>query len=144
VKAARAVPTVGTLVVHTSVKVNAFVDGKAVGSTPLTARLSPGHHQLLLKNEKLGLSLARQLSIEAGHTHTEEWSPAKGTLTFRVIPYAEITLQHRSVGVTPLPPMSLWEGHYTLELVNPDNNRRVSREVDVQPGAETIVKADLR
>jgi serine/threonine-protein kinase len=143
-KPPRAASTVGILVVHSSVKLNAFVDGKAVGATPLLAKLSPGRHQLLLKNERFGLSQARQVSVEAGRTHTEEWNPAKGTLTFRVIPYAEISLQHRSVGVTPLPPMSLWEGHYTLELVNPDNNRHVSREVDVQPGAETVVKADLR
>jgi serine/threonine-protein kinase len=75
-----------------------------------------------------------------------EKSPAqaKGTVVFRVLPYAEVFRDGQSLGVTPLKPLELEPGRYSFKFVCADTKKSDAREVTVSSGAQSVVKVDLR
>lgn len=65
----------------------------------------------------------------------------KGTLDVRVFPFAEVFLGGERIGSTPVPPIRVVAGHYTLKLRHEGKTRRV--EVDVGAGQVKRVKVNL-
>jgi serine/threonine-protein kinase len=68
----------------------------------------------------------------------------KGTVMFRVLPYAEVFRDGQSLGVTPLKPLELEAGKYAFKFVCADTKKSDAREVTVTGGSHTVVKVDLR
>jgi serine/threonine protein kinase len=67
-------------------------------------------------------------------------SVLKGTLEFRVRPYATVFLNGRELGDTPVPLAELPAGTYTVKLVNKSLSKTVTRSVEVTPGKLTVFK----
>ena len=68
----------------------------------------------------------------------------KGTVVFRVLPYAEVFREGTSLGTTPLKPLELEAGKYQFKFVNPETKKSETRDVTVNAGAQSTVKVDLR
>jgi serine/threonine-protein kinase len=68
----------------------------------------------------------------------------KGTVVFRVLPYAEVFQDGKSVGMTPLRPLELEPGKYSFKFVCSDTKKTETREVTVPPGGQAVLKVDLR
>jgi serine/threonine protein kinase len=135
---------VGTLLVSSEPRLQVLVDGKASGRTPAKLALKPGRHHLTWRDESMGLDHSVDVRLEARATVIQSWRPARGTIAFRVLPYAEVFWKGKSLGTTPLAPQEFWEGRQTLTFINPESGLQVNREIDVKPGAETVVKVDLQ
>jgi hypothetical protein len=60
-----------------------------------------------------------------------------------VAPWAEVSLDARSLGVTPLRPIDLLEGTHVVSLANRDLGITVRRRVTVRPHRETLLSVDL-
>ena len=133
-----------TLFVSSTPPMRVWIDDQPWGTTPLQAAVSSGDHTLMLKDEALGLAHRRTVRLARGEERREEWLAAKGRVAIRAVPYAEVFLENKSLGLTPIAPVEVWEGHHAFRFLNPDNGRIESRDVVVEPGQETLVKVDLR
>ncbi|SEL04179.1 serine/threonine protein kinase [Stigmatella aurantiaca] len=67
----------------------------------------------------------------------------KGTLEFRVRPYATVFIDGKKVGDTPMPAVELPAGTHVVKLTNPDLAKTVTRTVLVKPQEPTILKVNL-
>jgi serine/threonine-protein kinase len=67
---------------------------------------------------------------------------APGTLRLAVSPWAEVALEGRSLGNTPIRPMSLPPGTYVVRLSHPDFHP-LQRKVTIRPGEVTRLEVDL-
>ena len=65
-----------------------------------------------------------------------------GTLDVRVFPFAEVYLGRQKIGPTPVDPIKVVAGHYTLKLKHEGKTRSV--DVDVNPGEVKRVKVNLQ
>ncbi|WNG50066.1 protein kinase [Archangium minus] len=68
---------------------------------------------------------------------------AKGTIEFRIRPYATVFIDGRKLGDTPIPATELPVGRYTVKLVNPDIKKTVTQIVEVKAGQPTLIKLNL-
>jgi len=68
----------------------------------------------------------------------------KGTVTLRVLPYAEVFRDGTSLGVTPLKPQELDPGKYEFRFVNPETKKSETKKVTVSAGQQQTLKIDLR
>ncbi len=67
----------------------------------------------------------------------------KGTLVLRVYPWAEVFVDGRSLGVTPMAPVSLEAGRRVVVLKNPELNQEKRYPVRVPAGGTVVLEADL-
>jgi serine/threonine-protein kinase len=58
------------------------------------------------------------------------------------VPWAEVSLDGRPIGTTPLKPVSLSPGVHTVRLQHPDY-RPLQKKVNVRPGEVTALEVDL-
>lgn len=67
-----------------------------------------------------------------------------GTLVLEATPWAEVTVDGRRVGETPLANVPVPPGLHTLVFKNPETGKSVRRVVTVYPGQRVSAKVDLR
>jgi serine/threonine protein kinase len=67
----------------------------------------------------------------------------KGTLEFRIRPYAIIVLNGKQLGPTPLAPVELVAGRHSVQLINSDLHKSVTRTVEVRADQPNIFKFNL-
>lgn len=123
---------------------SATIDGKAARPGPDGAyRLSPGRHQIVVAGP--ALAAPRTLTLEAapGDALLQRIRSGRGTLRVVATPWAEVTIDGKPLGVTPLPPSELVEGAHTIVLKNGELGSTLRRKVVVQPGKETTLRVDL-
>lgn len=68
---------------------------------------------------------------------------ARGTLEFRIRPYAIVSLDGKVLGQTPLSAVEVTEGKHTLRLVNKELGKDMTRTVEVKAGQSTVFKLNL-
>jgi serine/threonine protein kinase len=68
----------------------------------------------------------------------KERAPARGRLLINPVPYAEVTIDGKSEGTTPFD-RALSAGEHTVELYNPDTERRKSVRVTIAPGEPSSI-----
>ena len=67
-----------------------------------------------------------------------------GTLVVSVSPWADVTVDGRSVGSTPLAPISLAPGPHSVILRNSELGASRSMSVTIKPGKPSSIRVDLR
>jgi serine/threonine-protein kinase len=85
-------------------------------------------------------------SVPAKPKRSPQVSPKsvlKGSLEFRVRPYATVFLSGKELGDTPVPRVELPAGTYTVKLVNKSLSKTVTRIVEVAPEQLTVLKVNL-
>jgi serine/threonine protein kinase len=120
------------------------VDGKPIGKTPVELELSPGAHQLGFEDLAGVARQSRKIEVQPGETRTEEWKPERGRVVIRAVPWAEVFLSGKSLGVTPIDPIYLLAGKHTFTFVNSDTQRQDEKTIDVKGKGDTMIKVDLR
>ncbi len=66
-----------------------------------------------------------------------------GSVEFRIRPYATIFLDGNRLGETPLPRIEKPAGRYTVEVVNAELGKTVTRSIQVSAGQTTLVTVNL-
>jgi serine/threonine protein kinase len=67
----------------------------------------------------------------------------KGSVEFRIRPYATIFLDGKRLGETPLPPIEKPAGRYTVKVVNTALSKTVTQNIEVSEGQTTRVNINL-
>ncbi|MHB8875021.1 MAG: PEGA domain-containing protein [Myxococcaceae bacterium] len=125
------------LTVQSSPSTEVLVDGKKRGRTPLELTVAPGAHRIELRDPAAGLRRTVKVKLASGERHTESWSPQKGTLTVEVVPFGDISVDGKSLGVVSYKSVEVWEGTHAVRVVNEELKRTEERKVQVAPGAES-------
>jgi hypothetical protein len=73
---------------------------------------------------------------------TPKTPPAEGFLKLRILPWAEVSVDDRPVGTTPLKPLSLAPGVYTVKLSHPDF-RPLQKKVVIRSGDTSVLDVNL-
>ncbi len=75
---------------------------------------------------------------------TVEESTEPGTLVVSVVPWGDVSVDGRSVGTTPLAPISLPPGPHSVSVRNSELGASRSSSVTIKPGKPSSVRFDLR
>ncbi len=84
----------------------------------------------------------RRLSVDVvpGKEAKEAVVFGRGTIDVRVQPWAQVFLDGKEMGVTPLKPLSVFAGTHQLRLVNRDLGKEEKRRVAVREGGHELVR----
>jgi hypothetical protein len=141
--AAQGSAATGTLAVESSIDLRILENGQLLGlSNGAPIVLSSGKHQLELVNDGLELRVNRSVTVDAGKSTRLNVPLPNGTLSVNASPWAEIFVDGRSIGTTPLGDVSLPVGSHEVVWRHPQLGER-RRTVVVGAQTPTRVAMDL-
>jgi hypothetical protein len=120
-----------TVRLESTPKLRVRMGGKIVGTTPvtLTVPAQEAPVDLELFDTTLGVSKAEQLTLKPGDNGTHKVEILKGTLVLKVDDGIAVSVDGKSVGTTPLDPISLFEGKHTVQLTLGDQKERRTLQI---------------
>jgi len=134
----------GTFAIESPVELRVFESGQLLGvsdAVPLT--VGAGKHRFELVNDALELRLVREVTIESGKPTRVSVSIPNGTIFMNASPWAEVLLDGKSVGVTPLGNVSVPAGTHDVVFRHPQLGER-SRSVTVGARTPVRIAVDMR
>ncbi len=104
--------------------------GKSLGTSEQDRiLLGPGHHELKLVNKDLGYSAALPVEIDGGEVKPVAIDP-RGNINLNAVPWAEVFVDGKKVGDTPIANLQLTLGVREIVFKNPQyGERKVSATV---------------
>ena len=136
-------PSYLTVVVEPWARVS--IDGINIGQTPLgRIELDPGTHRITLVNDHVVGVIRDDVVLEAGNSVTKRYRFSDtGYLSLVVTPWADVSVDGRPIGQTPLGRVAVPAGSHVVRFSHPDLGA-TERDVDVVSGQTTLVKVELR
>jgi hypothetical protein len=116
----QAVGSTGTVAFDSPLELRLLEDGHLLGlsnGSPLV--LGPGKHKLDLVNDALEMQLSRTVTIEAGKTTRVSVPAPNGTVNVNATPWADVSVDGRSIGTTPLGNVSVAVGTHEIVWRHP-------------------------
>lgn len=133
----------GTLQLSSNPVAEVLYQRKAMGKTPAKLRLPVGKVELVLVNRELSLTRKVEVEVPRSGMGTREIAFGKGKLAADVKPWADVYVGAKKLGTTPFAPRELYEGTYTVKLVNSDLGAIKEVQVTVTPGNTTVLREEL-
>jgi serine/threonine-protein kinase len=121
-----------------------YLGARKLGTGGLTELALPAGRHRLRVVAPTGAVRSLEVSIGAGRTTAQAVTFGSGFLRVVVQPWANVVLDGKPIGQTPLAPLTLLEGNHQLELANPDLGKSVSQKVNIRAGQEELVRLDWR
>jgi hypothetical protein len=126
------------------VPVQIMENGTLLGSTETPRILLPaGSHELELTNAELGYRVTRTVQVVAGQTSSITLKAPQGTLSINALPWAEVWVDGKPAGETPIANLSLAIGNHELLFRHPELGEQ-RKTVTVGALAPVRVGVDLR
>ncbi len=126
------------------VPVQIMENGTLLGSSETQRILLPaGSHQLELTNAALGYRVTRTAEVVAGQTLSITLKAPQGTLSINAVPWAEVWVDGKPAGETPIGNLSLTIGNHELLFRHPELGEQ-RKTVTVGALAPVRVGVDLR
>jgi eukaryotic-like serine/threonine-protein kinase len=95
---------------------DASLDGKPAGRTPLVIGTKPGRHVLTLSDRSRGINQTRVVMVGREGVTPLRLSLGKGTLSVRAPAGANVFVDGRAMGASPLQDMHLYEGSHHIKV----------------------------
>lgn len=100
-------------------------NGRAIGTTAADrVMLSAGSHQLELRNEQLEFRSTLRVQIAAGVATTQTVTVPDGSLSVNAVPWADVTIDGRPAGTTPLGNLAVTPGRHEIVWTHPQLGER--------------------
>ncbi|MEO8520150.1 MAG: PEGA domain-containing protein [Acidobacteriota bacterium] len=114
----------GWVAVFAPVVLDIAENGKSIGTTEQGRLiLPPGRHQLTFTNRDLGYSSSQTVDIEPGEERSVNLQPT-GTLNLNALPWAEVWIDGKKVGDTPIAGLRLPLGIHDVVFRHPQLGER--------------------
>jgi hypothetical protein len=130
----------GWVVVSAPVELKVLEDGKVIGTAgegPIV--LAAGHHTIEVASEALEYRSSHSVDIQPGEEHRLELNPM-GLANLNAVPWAEVWLDNKKVGDTPLGNVAVPLGLREFVFRNPQfGERRVSMTITGAAPAQVSV-----
>jgi hypothetical protein len=120
-----------------------FFGGKKLGRTPTTVKLPAGKVALTFVNTEVDLRQTTSVNVDAKGKTRSAIEFKKGKIAADARPWADVYIGERKLGTTPLAPREVYEGSYTLRLVNSELGAIKAVTVVVEAGRTTVVREQL-
>jgi serine/threonine-protein kinase len=134
----------GWIAIASPIELTIVENSQILGTTRSPRIMVPaGRHTLELVNERLGFRASRVVEVEDGKTAAFTPELPKGTVSVNALPWAEVWLQERKVGDTPLANLSLPIGAHQLVFRHPSLGER-RQDVLITAGAPARLSVDMR
>ena len=134
----------GRLSVVTEPAADIFLGKKKLGNGSVkNSRLRAGRYTLKVV-ASTGAVKTIPIRIFPGKNVSKRVVFGRGKLRIVVMPWANVTVNSRKVGQTPIPPLDLLEGTHRVVLENPQLGKKNTERVNIQPGKETTLRMDWR
>ncbi len=115
--AAAAEPTNGWVLVDAPIELQVLQGGRSIGSSGRRLALAPGSYDLQLRSADF--STAKRVEVTAGRVARIEVNVPDGTVNLNAAPWAEVYLDGRSLGETPIANASVSPGTHEVIFRNP-------------------------
>jgi PEGA domain-containing protein len=134
----------GSLSIKSPIRVQIRERGALVGTSESAAVMLPtGLHTLELTNPDLNYRVERTVQIQAGRTSSLELTVPNGVLHINALPWAEVWIDGRALGETPIANVGVTPGTHELVFKHPELGER-RQSVVVRASSPTRVGIDLR
>jgi len=137
-------PGFGQLLVVAEPWAQVAVDGVERGETPLTEmRLAAGSHEILISNPNFVGVIRDRVQIDAGETVQRKYSfNESGSLRLLVKPWADVYVDGRHAGQTPLDALRVPPGRHAIRLRHPQLGEKTVI-VEVFRDRETLLEVEM-
>jgi hypothetical protein len=115
--AAAAEPTNGWVLVDAPIEMQVLQGGRQIGTSGRRLALAPGSYDLQLR--AADYSTAKRVEVSAGRVARVEVNVPDGTVNLNAAPWAEVYLDGRSLGETPIANASVTAGTHEVIFRNP-------------------------
>jgi hypothetical protein len=142
--AAPPAPELGQLLVIAEPWASVTVDGVEKGETPLPEiRLPAGRHEIVLSNPSFVGVIRDQVPIVGGETIQRKYSfEDSGSLRILVTPWADVFVDGRFAGQTPLAALRVPTGKHTIVLRHPELGEKTA-VVEVLRNRESLLEVEM-
>jgi hypothetical protein len=114
----------GSLRLSSKVDVDVLENGRLLGSSARPMVMTPGSHQLELVNTTLGYHARETVVVKVGQTTALAVSLPNGRLSINALPWAEVWVDDKLVGETPLGNLSIPIGAHQVLFRHPQLGER--------------------
>jgi serine/threonine-protein kinase len=133
----------GEVEISSSPPADLFLGAKKLGRTPTTVKLPAGKVSLTFVNRELDLRQTASVNVETKGKTQASFAFRKGKIAADATPWADVYIGEKKLGTTPLAPREVYEGSYTLRLVNSELGAIKAVKVVVEAGKTTVVRERL-
>ena len=141
--AAPAPPTPGFVIVDAPEDLQIVEDGRLLGSSASgKVALDPGSHLIEIRNDNLGFQATRTVQVLPGKTVRVTIALPEGSLSINATPWAEVTVDGRGLGETPIANVTLRAGSHELVFRNPQHGE-LKQTVVVKAGETGRVTVNM-
>ncbi len=142
---APAAPAVGHVTIVVDPWARIEIDGVTAGETPLgKLALAAGTHRITLVNDHIVGHIQDDIVVEPGADLVERYSFGDvGYLRLVATPWANVSVDGRLVGQTPLGSVAVPAGSHSVRFAHPERGETV-REIDVVSGQTTLIRVELQ
>jgi hypothetical protein len=133
----------GGIRVSSPIELDVFEGDKRLGSTATgIVPASAGRHEVDLVNSVLGFRSRQVVDVRPGQVVALTVAPPNGRININAVPWAEVLIDGKSVGETPIGNMSIPLGEHEIVFRHPQLGE-VRRTAVVRSDAVTRVSANL-
>jgi len=132
------------IIPSTKLRLQLFENGTLLGSS-LGGRvaLAPGAHQIEFVNDTVGYRSNRTVQVKSGESAAVKVEFPNGTIALNATPWAEVLIDGRSVGETPIGNLSVSVGSHDVVFRHPElGEQRTVANVTLT--APTRLSVDMR
>jgi serine/threonine protein kinase len=139
-----AVKPTGFITVTTDPPADIFLGKQKLGRGSIQRfTVKAGKHKLRVVARK-GSQKTLAVKIKRGGHVEENVTFGQGTLRVVVLPWADVWVDGKKKGQTPMAPVELLEGFHQVRLVNDQLSKDLEKKVQIRPGKESLIRLDWR
>jgi hypothetical protein len=141
--AAPAAPTPGFMIVDAPEDLQIVEDGRVLGSSASgKVALDPGSHLIEIRSDSLGFQATRTVQVLPGKTVRVSIALPEGNLSINATPWAEVSVDGRGLGETPIANVTLRAGSHELVFRHPQHGE-LKQTVVVKAGETGRVTVNM-
>jgi serine/threonine-protein kinase len=133
----------GTIEVVSPVRLDVSEGGRPLGASGGPIQLPAGRHTLNIGREDLGYQTVQVVDVKPGRPHRIEPSLPSGVANLNATPWAEVWIDGRKVGETPLGRVQLTIGSHEIQFRHPELGDQ-TRTLVVTTGAVALLSVDMK
>jgi len=136
-------PGIGWIELRSPIDAQVVEDGRVITATGWPrAVASEGSHHVTIVNNAIGVREARTIAIAADRISVVTFEPPHGALSVNAVPWAEVSLDGRALGETPLGNISATVGSHEVVFRHPNYGEQ-RRTVAISAGGAARLSVDF-
>jgi len=133
----------GGISVSSTIDLRVLEKGVVLGSTAGPIAIADGTHQLDLVNEELGFTAHQSVAVKAGQMTPVKIAVPNGRISINAVPWADVWIDGKAAGQTPLANLSIAIGKHDIVLKHPQLGEQHQTAV-VKVEGQTRVSASFQ